>query len=468
MPELPEVETVRSILAPRLIGLSFTAIKVFWPKTIATGADKMASALPGRRIESLSRRGKFLVFGLAGGLSLVGHLRMEGKLFLFANGTHRPGKFDRVVFSLSDGSELVFADVRKFGRFWLYGKGEKPACLQALGPEATDLSAPYVLAVLKKSTRPVKEVLLDQTRFAGIGNIYADEICFACRINPFYPGRRLATAQIAASIAENAHLILTKAIALHGSSVRTYKASNEISGQYQTCLNVYSRAGNPCRVCQSPIMKRALNGRGTSYCPNCQGVPEVIGITGGIAAGKTTIRKILEQYGYRSLDADSLVKNLYREKPTAAQLRKHFPWLFTAGGEIEKSKVRDMLTAGGRERRKWLGIVYPILRERIEHILDANPDKAFALEAPLLFQARLDTLCNRIIMAITKMPLMHLKKRGDPEPEKALALGNTNNWAKYLPRCRFVIDTDCTTAALETKISESLGLDTKKPKTTTR
>lgn len=457
MPELPEVETVRRVLAKKLVGKTFSGATVFWPKSIATGAVAFSKEIGERTIEEVKRRGKFLLIGFDDHSHLVCHLRMEGKLFLFGKGETDFGKFARVILHLADGEELVFDDIRKFGRFWFYPPKQPITCIENLGPEANDLSPQYVLSILKATSRPIKEVLLDQTKFAGIGNIYADEIFFAAKINPFQKATKIATAHNAALIASEAKRILDSAIECHGSTVRTYRASNKVLGQYQSHLFVYSRSGKKCLVCGTKIMKRELNGRGTSFCPHCQKVPKVIGITGGIASGKTTIRKILEEMGFKGIDTDSLAKEMYGEARVRDKLEKSFPDLFDKSGNLDKGRLYRLLLDDKAGRRKWLGILYPLLKERIVRMLDDEPDTPFAIEAPLLFQAHLGTLCSLVILALTKDPLAKLKERGDPHPQLSFALGQTNtDWIKHRKDCDRTIETDSPLASLPAKVREAL------------
>src|SRR3990170_2720510 len=194
MPELPEVETIRRDLLARLRGRAFTDVWVSpdAPRLVQapTPAD-LGRVLPGKRIEDISRRGKFLIFHLSDGLHLVVHLRMTGALL------HRPAgapadRYTRAVLSLDDGSELRFSDLRKFGAVWLVPDPE--LVVGRLGPEPLDgdFTVERLRGLAGRRRAPIKSVLLDQQALAGLGNIYADEALFAARIHPQRPAADLS------------------------------------------------------------------------------------------------------------------------------------------------------------------------------------------------------------------------------------------------------------------------------------
>lgn len=188
MPELPEVETVKRILAPQLCGRRIAAVQLIRPEVVAhPGAQQFAAALTGRKIMEMGRRGKFLLLGLEDGGRLILHLRMTGQL-LVTPPDYPKEKHTHLVLELDDGSELRYIDVRRFGRFWLLAAGEEDVCsgIAGLGMEPFDqaLTAGYLQKMLHSCRRALKSCLLDQGVVAGIGNIYADEILFAARIHP--------------------------------------------------------------------------------------------------------------------------------------------------------------------------------------------------------------------------------------------------------------------------------------------
>lgn len=273
MPELPEVETVRKTLEQLVLGKEINKIDVFWPKIIKKPepVEQFIDALVGQTIRQISRRGKFLIF-ILDDYSLVSHLRMEGKYGLY--GKEEPyDKHTHVIFSFTDGSQLRYRDVRKFGTMHLFIKGkefENPPLLN-LGPEplSSDFTVEYLYQKLMKTNRKIKSVLLDQKVVVGIGNIYVDESLFRAGIHP----ERLASSL---SVLETTKLqqeivaTLSEAVEKGGSTIRSYVNSQGQIGMFQLELLVYGRKGETCKKCGTPIEKLVVGGRGTHICPSCQ------------------------------------------------------------------------------------------------------------------------------------------------------------------------------------------------------
>ena len=272
MPELPEVERVRAALDPLLAGRRILEVRVAAPKLIARpDAEAFCTALAGARILGLRRRGKFLCLPLEGGARVLLHLRMTGGL-LAEPAQWPPQKHTHVTFSLDDGTELRYADSRRFGRFWLIGAGEEDifSGAQKLGPEPFDpaLDAAYLQRLLCRSRRPVKQCLLDQAVVAGIGNIYADEILFDARIRPSRPAASL-TAEEWARLAEAIPRLMGAGVENRRMAPQDYQATR--GGEYHdTAAKVYGRAGRPCPRCGAALQLIRLAGRSSCFCPCCQ------------------------------------------------------------------------------------------------------------------------------------------------------------------------------------------------------
>lgn len=271
MPELPEVETVVRDLRPRLVGQRIVAVRagkkaLRRPWTTAWGARIL-----GRPVETVRRRGKWIVVDFEGSRCLVFHLGMTGRLTV-----HPPDEpnapHTHLVFELERGEQMRFNDIRRFGSATLF---EQPAALEGffaasrLGPEPFDLHARYWQGCLAATKRCLKAVLLDQTVVAGVGNIYADESLFAARLHP----ARLAAAVTKAEAERLRHAVvqvLRRAIARRGSSIRNYVGGSGLKGRYQDAFRAYGRTGKPCPRCRTPIERVRLAGRSTHYCPSCQ------------------------------------------------------------------------------------------------------------------------------------------------------------------------------------------------------
>lgn len=271
MPELPEVETIVRDLRPRLAGRAITALRVLPgnPTLVRGGTPASLEAeLRGSRIESIGRRGKYLLFALDNGCTLAVHLRMTGSLLHRAPDAPADA-YTRAVLSLDDGTELRFADLRKFGTLHLVaGQSEAPG---ALGPEplGDDFSPRYLAARARGRTAPAKSFLLNQAIVAGVGNIYADEALFAAGIDPRRPAgelRRRELARLHAAIRE----VLEAGIRHRGVSFRNYVDAEGNAGANQTHVRVFRRTGQPCDVCATAIERVKLAGRSTHFCPRCQ------------------------------------------------------------------------------------------------------------------------------------------------------------------------------------------------------
>lgn len=440
MPELPEVETVIRSLSSKIKGRTFESSNLIFDKIVKHGS---LSTIEGKTIEDLTRRGKFIIFELSEGCHMIAHLRMEGKLF-FHQTREEPTKHTTCVFSFTDGSQLHFLDVRKFGCLYVYKEEESPDCLKDLGYEANKLTPDEARILLDESKdAPLKELLLDQTKIAGIGNIYADEIAFRIKANPFASISTIDRDGLPDELSRSCQSILEKAIENHGSTIKSFMVAEGVHGNNQDSLMVYGRQNLPCLVCCTKIMKRDFRGRGTSYCPRCQNVPHIIGVTGGMASGKSTFSKYLaDELDATHLDCDKLVFEIYANKTLSRPLRSKYPDLFE-NDSIDKKNLTRMLTEDRKNRRSFLALLYSILKEHIVNdILNKNPTKSYVIEAALLFDARLDSLCDKIVMMRTAKFEEHLIDRGEKDIEKRRKLASTNDWAKYIDSCNNTIESD--------------------------
>jgi len=273
VPELPEVETVRRTLAGLVRGKTIDAVEVRWTNIIKRPAEpeEFARLLVGQTIQSIGRRGKFLLFHLDDCV-MVSHLRMEGKYGLHRNGEPLD-KHVHVIFRFTDGSELRYRDVRKFGTMHLFKPGEEltELPLRQLGPEpfSSEFTAGYLRERLKKTNRSVKTALLDQRTVVGLGNIYVDEALFRAGIHPETTANKLTKKQTVL-LHEEIVQTLKEAVEAGGSTVRSYINSQGEIGMFQLKLFVYGRKDEPCKKCGSPIEKTVVGGRGTHFCIKCQ------------------------------------------------------------------------------------------------------------------------------------------------------------------------------------------------------
>jgi formamidopyrimidine-DNA glycosylase len=257
MPELPEVETVVRTLAPHLRGRRIVSAS-FSSRFVTPGNRKaLARHLAECTIQSIQRRGKFIVMQLDEG-TLTVHLGMTGRLLLDA----APTKHTYGVFTLDTGS-LIYTDPRQFGRIlWNHD-------LSRLGPEPLSISLAEFQARMKTRKTGIKALLLNQTFLAGMGNIYVDETLFAARVHPLAQASRLSRPRVAA-IHRHMREILGAAIGMGGSSISDYVDARGERGWFQLEHQAYGREGEPCAACGTPIRKIIVVQRGTHYCPRCQ------------------------------------------------------------------------------------------------------------------------------------------------------------------------------------------------------
>ena len=271
MPELPEVETIRSRLAPALAGRRFERVEILDSRlTRPEAPEAVAAELVGERVADVRRRGKYLVLAFESGRHLLVHLRMTGGFQHPAPGEHDSHR--RAIVSLDDGSLLAYRDVRRFGTWLLLEPGELDGYLAArIGGEP--LEAAFTTAALVRALEgrraPIKAALLDQRAVAGVGNIYADEALWRARVHPLRPAGELDRAEVAA-VRRGVRKALELGIARQGATLRDYRDPDGRRGRMQTAFRVYGRDGEPCERCGTPIEKTRAAGRGTWFCPSCQ------------------------------------------------------------------------------------------------------------------------------------------------------------------------------------------------------
>lgn len=271
MPELPEVETVKETLKKQVVNKKITDVNIYYEKVIEyPTTSEFVKKIINQVIRDVKRRGKWLLFELDD-YYLLSHLRMEGKYFLKPIGSSVE-KHEHISFNLGD-IELHYHDTRKFGRMHLVLKDDlevsRPISELGLEPWDEDLSISYLKEKYKTKSLPIKTAILDQSIIVGIGNIYADEILFLSKLNPLTKARDLSDLDLQ-NIIDNTKIVLEKAIKAGGTTIRSYTSSEGVTGLFQNELYVHSKEGFSCLVCENPIVKIRVGGRGTYYCPECQ------------------------------------------------------------------------------------------------------------------------------------------------------------------------------------------------------
>ena len=267
MPELPEVETIKNELLPWVIGQDFTQVTVLDAKLISgIPVEEFCHRLVGQIVDGLGRRGKYIIFHLADGQSLVMHLKMTGALLL---SPQEPNRYIRVIFHFSNGIRLLFRDPRRFGVIWLVADTE--SIVGKLGPEPlSENFTPRVLTqILNRHHIPIKAAIVEQSLIAGIGNMYADEALFAAKIHPLKRADALSPEEIE-TLYRSIQKVLRSAISSKGASVNTYIRPNGQLGTAHFSFKVAHRRGNSCPACGTPIQRILVRNRGSYFCPNCQ------------------------------------------------------------------------------------------------------------------------------------------------------------------------------------------------------
>lgn len=284
MPELPEVEQLRRSLTPHLAGARIDRAMlhrrdVLTIETRRSQRGTREAMLHGATIDRLDRRGKQLTIIARDGRVLCVHLGMSGRLQFYPAGQRiTPADHVHARWTLADGGGvLAFRDPRRFGGLWSFATGNDLITRRwsLIGPDALESSEDVVAATLRhafsRSVRALKAVLLDQAVIAGIGNIYADEICHRAEVPPACPVNLLADdADRIDSLARAIRQVLTEAVTAGGSTLRDYVDGDGLAGQAVSLHRVYGRGGQPCLACGTPLRRMTLAQRTTTWCPTCQ------------------------------------------------------------------------------------------------------------------------------------------------------------------------------------------------------
>ncbi len=269
MPELPEVETTCRGIAPHLGGRRVVALTIRQPVLRWPIPEALRTRLPGQRIQAVERRAKYLLAHTGAGSALL-HLGMSGSLRVLPADTP-PGAHDHIDWRLDSGQVLRFTDPRRFGCQLWQAPGEIHPLLAGLGPEPLGdaFDGDHLWCLSRGRDVAVKPFLMDQKIVVGVGNIYAAEALFAAGIHPGRPAGQVSRARYARLAAE-VRRILAYAIERGGTTLRDFLAPDGAPGYFEQELFAYGRAGEPCRVCATPIRSVALGQRNTFYCPRCQ------------------------------------------------------------------------------------------------------------------------------------------------------------------------------------------------------
>ncbi len=270
MPELPEVETARRGLAPHLEGQTIQGVIIRHPTLRWPIPQQLSHLLPGKRLQQIQRRAKYLLFETEAGWLIV-HLGMSGSLRVLPAHTP-PGKHDHFDLVFTNGIAMRLCDPRRFGAvLWAGGAPETHPLLATLGmePMTEDFTAEKFYRATRTRAAAIKQVLMDSHLLVGVGNIYASEALFAAGINPKTPAKRLSLARVK-KLREAVNSTLERALRAGGSSLRNFVKADGERGYFQLDSAVYGHPGEACRVCGELIRQIRQGQRSTFYCPKCQ------------------------------------------------------------------------------------------------------------------------------------------------------------------------------------------------------
>ena len=458
MPELPEVETVRRILEQEIVGLTFKEVNLIYPRLVVTSKSEFQDKLIDKTILSLDRKGKFLILHLTSNYSLLVHFRMEGKLYHLSKEEMiiKNPKHISCYFEMDDTSYLIFEDVRKFGVMGLYKTDElvSNSPIANLGKEPWDITNPseYLTRAFKNKKYMLKEGLLDQSVIAGLGNIYADEVLFSSRLNPFMKVSEL-TNYDCEKIVVSSRNILDLAIQNKGSTIISYHPSQNTSGNMQNFLKVYGKKGQECPICHTKIEKRFVNNRGTSYCPKCQNVYPSLVLTGKIASGKSVVLSLFKQKGFNVASADEIVHSLYNSESFIKELKAKFPKVITEN-KLDKKKVVTFMLEDKQFRKNYQNYIWSKVKDKINEFLIENTSYYQVVEVPLLFEAKMESDFSYVIGVETTKQEEYLKIRNDEDPSSRLKMNSINLYDQNKDKMDFIIKNNGNIDDLNSQIDE--------------
>ena len=428
MPELPEVETVRNTLKKQILGETITKVEIFYGKMLYPNEEAFYKLINQTFID-IKRYGKYLFF-ILNDYIIISHLRMEGKFFIKTNAPIE--KHEHIVFTLNSGRTLRYHDTRKFGIMKLletndFNKALQEPEIKKLGMEANSpsLTGKILYEKLKNKKVPIKTALLDQENICGLGNIYVDEVCYLSNIHPLTLAENI-TIEDANKIVDNSKKVLEKAILAGGTTIRSYTSSLGVTGLFQLELHVHTKVGKPCEKCGTIIKKIKVGGRGTYYCPNCQvKKPTIIGITGGIASGKSAVFNYLKSEYIDDIiyiDCDEISHELLTKEKVISEICEKIGIERDERGKISRQELGGIVF-NNEEKLKLLNeIMHPLVKKEILDTISKNGDKKIIfVDIPLLIETKMENLVDEIwlIYVDKQTQIARLKSRDHINDEMA-------------------------------------------------
>jgi formamidopyrimidine-DNA glycosylase len=267
MPELPEVETIKNDLEPKVVGRTIKSVTLNWERTLQQPSkEEFDLIIKNQKISGMDRRGKYLIFEFESGYKLIMHMRMSGSLML---GKNNPPPHTRAIVHLDNRTDIYFNDPRKFGKMQLVNDCQCILGKLGVEPLGDEFTIRTLTGLLNGRKSPIKSVLLDQCLIAGIGNMYADEALFASKIHPTRSADSLTKEEIEA-LHKAIQDVLRLGIKNKGASVTNYFRPDGESGTAHKQFKVAHCKDKPCPVCHTPLERIRVHQRGTYFCPHCQ------------------------------------------------------------------------------------------------------------------------------------------------------------------------------------------------------
>ena len=460
MPELPEVETVKSVLEKVVIGHTITGIDVLRDSAIHGDVRDFITELVGEKYESISRIGKFLIFHLTNEKVIVSHLRMEGKYYEVKEDEPNT-KYSRVVIHLNNGNKICYDDSRSFGymRFDYEYSYRKDKEIAKLGPEPWDADVDTIIKKTKKMSMPIKSALLSQELITGLGNIYVDETLYASMIHPLTPANKV-TKEEWKIILEKASSILKAAILYGGSTIKSYHPGKGIDGNFQGLLEVYGHKDEPCKHCGTNLRFIKVGGRGTTYCPKCQQLRKSyikVAIFGNIASGKSEVLNVFKENKIPTLSADEVVKELYQREDVAKLINTTFE--LPESKTVNKDLLREHLANNPKDIKKINSIVHPLVKKETEVFLRKYNKGLIAVEVPLLFESKMDKMFDVLIGVESPLELeeKYLMRRDGEKAKQLKNVATLTLYAKNKNKADYIIENDADLKSLKNKAQKIIN-----------
>ena len=443
MPELPEVETVKNVLKPILIGRTIQRIDVLRMSSIVGDSKEFVNTIEGKTFEDITRIGKFLIFHLNNDVVFISHLRMEGKYFE-VNEAEQNTKYSRVVFHLDNNHKICYDDSRCFGMMKLTSEKDymRLKDIASLGPEPFKIDSPdYLLKKYRRIKKPIKSTLLDQTIMTGLGNIYADEVLFACKIHPLTPANMM-TKEDCENIIKHSQRILNNAIKAGGSTIKSYHPGKDIDGNFQTSLVAYGKGGEKCPLCGATMRFKKVGGRGSTYCPKCQikkGASLKVAIYGKIASGKSSVLEAFKANNIPVISSDEIVHELYKKEDVISKIQALLN--MDKSSILDTMIVSEIISKDIKLKKKLEKFIHPLVRKEVEKFLSKKED-ILVVEVPLLFEAKFDNLFDYFLLVDIDEQIRNkrLFERNKEAAKQLESINKNKEFASYKEKADFVVN----------------------------